>query len=783
MNRMRAWVRVLVPMLLISGTGWRALGAVVAFDSAQDPAYTGAWSDGANGGSGFGPWVLVSSNSAGFFCGTSAANGDGDPGLTGDIDTAGRAWGLYANLTPSMGTALATRPFSSALESGQRFAIDFDNGYVQSSSSPSGTVGFALLNSAGEEKVRFQFVGGESSFQVVDNSGVHDIGLPFTSQGLHIVFTMGEIAASSTYRLEVSTVGHDGLTNTTLRFDGLLCTNAAGSAQVVDRVQVFSLSGGDGSTADLFCNSISIPPSARAAFRTEAFDDTADAAYGAGWTAGTNGGAGWGGGWTFTPGATGFSGAFTGSSQNNGFGDGNIDTSGLSWGLWANGGGSINAIRPFGFTLEPGQSFACDMDPGYIENGGAVGFTLTGYGDPRSSSQVTVEFRGGESDFVISAGKTYWSMETNSGVAYTTRGLHVVVEMGTGGVFTCAMTPRGGLTRVIRFVDPAGGGGLDHVELFNSNAGSGSDHDAFFNNLEVFRTLASEAHDNADEANYAGGWDRRTDGDGFDGAWQVDVSGPPGAWGGSFVGPAAQIDNGGRAWGLYTGGDGAMTKASRALPHALQVGESVVVDMQNKAVSNSALVAVQLAGTSQWQFGLSGGEANYHISVFTYPAPVVYDTGVPFTTNGIRLVYTQDVDTNGEYQFRAAITPKGGGTQVISGPLRGLLGGTATLPALDRVELLTDNPSGSAYDVFFNNLAVIGAPRLSGISLASGTNVVLSVAPSGVLLEDVLACDDLVSGLWTPIASNLTGSGEADLFVEDPVPLPASQRFYRIRYH
>lgn len=78
----------------------------------------GTWTNGSNGGSGFQAWDLYTSGSAGFFLGSSAAQG------FGDIDTSGQAFGMWGN--PSGDNYANARRFfdGGALSVGQAFVID-----------------------------------------------------------------------------------------------------------------------------------------------------------------------------------------------------------------------------------------------------------------------------------------------------------------------------------------------------------------------------------------------------------------------------------------------------------------------------------------------------------------------------------------------------------------------------------------------------------------------------------------------------------------------------------
>lgn len=113
-----------------------------ASDQASNSPYVpgNTWVNAQNGGSGFGGWVLTSGTSSGFLIGTSSGNGGSPP--SGNIDTAGVSWGMFAS---NGDTASAVRPFTGPnngrqLAIGQSISLAMDNGVVQ----PGGMVGFSL---------------------------------------------------------------------------------------------------------------------------------------------------------------------------------------------------------------------------------------------------------------------------------------------------------------------------------------------------------------------------------------------------------------------------------------------------------------------------------------------------------------------------------------------------------------------------------------------------------------------------------------------------------------
>lgn len=116
--------------------------------------------------------------------------------------------------------------------------------------------------------------------------------------------------------------------------------------------------------------------SARAA--SNAFDDAADPAYASGWADGSNGGFGFGP-WSITanpPGTT-SAGSFLGDSTTLAPGNsgGNINTAGVSFGLFGYNNAYVNAIRSFNAPLSAGQTFSIQLAVNY--RNGNKGFDVT----------------------------------------------------------------------------------------------------------------------------------------------------------------------------------------------------------------------------------------------------------------------------------------------------------------------------------------------------------------------------------------------------------------------
>jgi hypothetical protein len=222
-----------------------------ASDNAADAAYGSVWTNGSNGGTGFGPWVLTGTGtlggwSNGFFIASSTNNA---AGATPGIDVSGKSWGIYAN--NGNYTAAYRALTNGALQVGQSLLVSMDNGYIDSGN----TVGFVLRNGNASASpsdynvgARFEFFyqgfATSNSYKVVDMAGLKDIGVPWTGTGLRLVFTL---TGTDTYTL-LTINNSSGTTNTS---GGTL----AGTG-TVDSIALYNRNAGDGGNYDAFFNSL-----------------------------------------------------------------------------------------------------------------------------------------------------------------------------------------------------------------------------------------------------------------------------------------------------------------------------------------------------------------------------------------------------------------------------------------------------------------------------------------------------------------------------------------------
>jgi hypothetical protein len=125
-----------------------ATASSIASDNASNPTYSGGWSNGQNGGTGFGAWSLANNNGGSLFAGNFIAPS------TQIGPNIGTAFQMYAN--PGGATNVANRSLTGALATDQIFSFDLsvnyrnpgDRGFRLFSGGPSGTdlLDFEVMN-------------------------------------------------------------------------------------------------------------------------------------------------------------------------------------------------------------------------------------------------------------------------------------------------------------------------------------------------------------------------------------------------------------------------------------------------------------------------------------------------------------------------------------------------------------------------------------------------------------------------------------------------------------
>ena len=233
-----------------------------------------------------------------------------------------------------------------------------------------------------------------------------------------------------------------------------------------------------------------------------AADSAGTPGYPAAWATGGNPGLGFAP-WLIVPvPGAGVAGTFYGSSTTNADGaddgavggvaaDGDINSPGAgAWGLFAGGGGLVDAYRPFTGPMVAGETIRLDMDNGLIPPAppgsppGAplsVGFSLNGGAGP--GAFFTFGFVGGDPTYsYVDAG----GVKVPTTIGYTDEGLSISVVVAPGpGASLLTITTKGGASAAIP-ITLAGAPGA--VDLFDNNGAGGAGGPpfyVFFNNLAI----------------------------------------------------------------------------------------------------------------------------------------------------------------------------------------------------------------------------------------------------------------------------------------------------------
>jgi hypothetical protein len=253
-SRVALAVGASVALSAISVMSSTASAAVLGMDNAADPAYSGGWNSGSNGGFGLGAWTLNPSpntTQAGFFIGDSTDNGgggSGNPGSSLGINSSGKAFGLYAN---SGQTAEAIRLFGGTIATGETLSFEMDNGYINNPGSDGIT-----LRAGATNRFEFYFNGGDSDYTINDGTGTHNSGIGYTDGGLSLAYT---VTGPNSYSLAV-TPANGGSTST---YTGTLM-GSPGSDDI-DTFRAFDFNSSNGTPGNFYINNIVVPEPMNAA--------------------------------------------------------------------------------------------------------------------------------------------------------------------------------------------------------------------------------------------------------------------------------------------------------------------------------------------------------------------------------------------------------------------------------------------------------------------------------------------------------------------------------------
>ncbi len=449
---MKTRISSLVLLLSAGLTATGAQAAIVASDNAADSVYDSGLTDGLDGGTGTGAWIVTTTGAnAASLVGNSRSNGfDDGVAINSPSGPSGRAFGLGAS---DGDVATATLPLDTALQVGETISFGFDFGFVETG----GVAEAALQNADGEDILSISFTGG-GNFDVTDGGGATDTGLGFASNGFLVEITLD---SATTYTGTIVKLADRTVAN----ISGSLSAPAGG--QIIDRVS-FSADGlaptGTGATSTVhffYFNNIEVDDNTDTPL-VVALDEASDVAYDSGFNDGSDGGTGTGA-WAIVTGSN--SGSFIGDSRANGFSGGaGINTDGESFRLQSSDGDVATATLPFDEAMLVDDTISFGFDFGFVENGGITGATLQ---NASGEDLVSLTYTGGGALDVNDA-----SGATDTGLGFTSDGFDVTLTLDSA-------TTMSGVVRSLNdgseaavsatLLSPAGGQTIEQITFSANN--------------------------------------------------------------------------------------------------------------------------------------------------------------------------------------------------------------------------------------------------------------------------------------------------------------------------
>lgn len=204
-------------------------------------------------------------------------------------------------------------------------------------------------------------------------------------------------------------------------------------------------------------------------FPSPAQDDGMENAYDGGWTTGSNGGQGFGA-WTLSVagGSGGFFMAETTAID--------LNADHRSWGLYADGGTRVEASRILPAPLQVGDALALYFENNYVNTGGRVGIDFL-----NASGSLLAEFLfvGGQATYRVddrAGSRATW-------IPWSDQGWTVTFRLAADGQYHLSCNDH----NVPGFLKSLSDLAVASVKVWNDNAGGGSDHDLFINDLIVYK--------------------------------------------------------------------------------------------------------------------------------------------------------------------------------------------------------------------------------------------------------------------------------------------------------
>jgi hypothetical protein len=146
-----------------------------------------------------------------------------------------------------------------------------------------------------------------------------------------------------------------------------------------------------------------------------------------------------------------------------------------AWGLYANEENLSEAKRPLSTAMAVGQTLRVRMKNGELDSGAGVGVALQ---NNAGDTLWQFFFNGGDDNYSMTGAST--------DISWTADGLDIAFTLATSGTFDAVITPIGSSTRSLSgSLESHADMNIALVRFWNYNAGSGSNRDAFFNDLQI----------------------------------------------------------------------------------------------------------------------------------------------------------------------------------------------------------------------------------------------------------------------------------------------------------
>jgi plastocyanin len=172
MTNISKWI---VAILITLGLGSTAMGQIASDNASNYPPE--GWTDGSNGGMGFGPWTIdVNQDGSTYYAGAFI----GDPTAANVTAFGSNAFGLYANPGSSEASVSASRSFDAALEVGETFSLQWA---VNWDTDTPNRKGFRIFSggASGTQLVEVSMNGFPGPIEINKGSGFEATGIAYGS--------------------------------------------------------------------------------------------------------------------------------------------------------------------------------------------------------------------------------------------------------------------------------------------------------------------------------------------------------------------------------------------------------------------------------------------------------------------------------------------------------------------------------------------------------------------------------------------------------------------------